>query len=441
VEKYREKLNIIDVESNIRKAKLREAERLRQELEGKLENIDRNINDLKAIEEAAAAKRKNLMDSEVRKEYYENEKIKTEQVAEKIRVYMKQQKNFQKALAKQINKIEKNVEKQRKIDEYNAQYVIFERKERIKEERTKMKEKYEKRLQETEELKKIQSEKKLTPKQKPLFLKYEERYKSQIIMPELERRKEELKQKRLYYSPIPQQSIKEHAEWYSSMKEDHNKQFNKELQERILESKIRESEMGGNEWNLRAIEEKRRFKEENSKKFREKMELLEKRNNYADLVQEMYSPALDIQKKPEKSKQKSKDTKSDGEKPAKKPWKPTKFKPNSMIPRPKAKKPPIELDYLKDQRLIRRYKEMSGNATVKANTLIEEEDLPSGPISARELEKVKKKVKQLDDLARKQSLLIQNTPDSIIAMKETESVDNLLLGSIKTKLKILDKFD
>ena len=65
--------------------------------------------------------------------------------------------------------------------------------ERIKEEREKMLEKKKKRLDEQENLKKSQSQSRLA--KKPLFQIFEEKFNTEIVMPELERRKEELKKK------------------------------------------------------------------------------------------------------------------------------------------------------------------------------------------------------------------------------------------------------
>jgi hypothetical protein len=44
---------------------------------------------------------------------------------------------------------------------------------------------------------------------------------------------------------------------------------------------------------------------------------------------------------------------------------------------------------------------------------------------------------KLEELARKKSLLLSNTPNSGLALNGSDEVNDLLIGSIKCKLKVL----
>ena len=95
------------------------------------------------------------MSSELRQDYYESERKKTEEVAKKIRKYGKQQKNLEEAIKKNIKRIEKQQKMQLEEEKYNTQYEIFLRKERIKEEREKMLEKKKKTIRPAGNFKKL----------------------------------------------------------------------------------------------------------------------------------------------------------------------------------------------------------------------------------------------------------------------------------------------
>ena len=444
------KVNTTNIDYNIRKAKLKEAERKRQELQSKLENITESINNLKETEQISIAKKVNLMDKEARKDFYENEKKKTEEIAGKIKKFTEQQKQFQVALDKQIDKINKQAQKKKEEDEYQAKYLVFLRDERIKEEREKMKQKKIQRDQEIENLKKAKSETNLYLKQIPLFLKVKQKFETDIEMPELERRKEELKRKRELFSPITQEKFKEHLVWYSSLKENYSYNQKKMILDKKIEDRVKETTAIGTTWNTRAIEEEKMIKEEINRKNQIKVQMIEKRNQYADLVQEMYKPALDANyKSPRKNspgkynelKEKvkvKKETKSDGENIDN--WKPKKIKPNTMIPPPKFVKESKPVNYLEEKRRMRENQKQSKSPIDKIARLLESSSV-SGNLTNKDIDDAMKKAMKLEQMARKKALLIENTPDSIISMKEAESVDSLLLGSIRTKLAILGKLD
>ena len=66
-------------------------------------------------------------------------------------------------------------------------------------------------------------------------MKLEENYKNNVELPELEKRKEELKRKRLYFSSIQHDSIKNHLKWYNSIKENNANKIKRELATKNIE--------------------------------------------------------------------------------------------------------------------------------------------------------------------------------------------------------------
>lgn len=313
------------------------------------------------------------------------------------------------------------------------------RKERIKEEREKMQEKKKKRLEDQENLKKSQSQSNIL--KKPLFQIYEEKFNVEILMPELERRKEELKKKREIFQPIKSDRLKVHSEWYDSIKEKHREQFSKEQIKKLREERVREKGIIENSWNAKAIEEKRNQQELEQKKLAEKREKIEKMKNYAEIAQEMYNPCLEKEKISDKSlkkvKKPLKNPKSEGESQEKPEWKPKKFKPNTLIPPQKKLKLPKIVDYLKDRRQSR----LSEPQNSKSQTRPDPIKSPSSDLSSHDIEKLKKNAMRLEELAYKKSLLLTNSPNNFSSIEQTQSVDDLLIGSIRAKLLVLNHLD
>ena len=403
-------------------------------MEGKLFGIKESIENLKLTENFSQSTKPNLITSDLRQEYYENERKKTEAVSKQLRKYQKQQKNLEEVIRKHLRKMEKQVKLQKEEEHYNAQYEIFLRNNRIKEEREKMKEKKQKRLEDQENLKKSQSQASVYLSQKPLFQKFQEKFKSDFLMPELERRKEELKRKRELFMPLASERFKEHNLWYENQKKTNKQKFEEMMEARIKEQKTREGALDST-WAAKVIEEKRQFKEKQMRTLQEKQMMLEKRFNYAELVQEMYSPVLDLQKSPknkEKNKEKLKQVKSDGEPDSVLNWKPKKFKPNSCKPPSKPVKLAIVTDYLAQKRLQR---------SDPNNRSQETQDFTNPNIdknlSSDDLVSLNKHAMKLEELARKKSLLLSNTPNSGLALNGSDEVNDLLIGSIKCKLKVL----
>lgn len=418
-------------EANLRQAKLNKASKLKEELQARLDLINKSIENLKP-EDPVVQKKPKLLSSEDRKEHQLSEHKKAEAIAKKLKKYTKQQKAIEEGILKQLKKIEKKVKQQKDEEKFNEQYEIFMRKERIKEEREKMIEKRQKRMQEKQELNKVKSEPNVYLTKKPLFQKYEEKFNNEIMMPELERRKEELRKKREMLSPLSSDKLKDHVNWYESFRDSRKQKFEKEMNRKLLEQKKREFELLGNV--SRTFELNRNDSEQ---RLKQKIKLIEKGKNYAEIAKQLYNPFLDSDKTPVKKlgkKQKSsvKEFKSDGELSDRIRWKPKKFKPNALVPQQKPEKKIVIIkDYLAENRL----KHENSQKLPKSLTL--SPSLATQSLSQRDLDSFKKRASKIDKLVRERSSIIKITPNSLLSLTESESLDSLLLESIKCKLSLI----
>ena len=186
--------------------------KLKRELEEKLESVSQSIGNLSVLDDIIKNKNKkpNLMDKAARKEFYENEKKKAQEIAEKVHKFSEDRKQTDNFIKIESEKFQRLIEENNELK--HSQYLIElnEKEKKRKDELEKMKEKKEKRLKELEQLKKAQSEINLHLNSKPLFIKLEETFKNNVEMPELKKRKEELLKKRLKFSPIQHDRIKDH---------------------------------------------------------------------------------------------------------------------------------------------------------------------------------------------------------------------------------------
>ena len=176
IEKHLSKLDAADVELNLRRAKLREAKRFKKELEGKLSHLTESIDHLNSIEEISSKLKPNLQDSQLRHEYYEEERQKANQLKQKVLDYRQQQKKREAKIKKHLESVNKLI-KQEKILKQEQQKIEKENKEKAyQEELKKMKEKKILREKELKELKKRDESLKKIKEEKPLFVKLSENY-------------------------------------------------------------------------------------------------------------------------------------------------------------------------------------------------------------------------------------------------------------------------
>lgn len=267
-------------------------------------------------------------------------------------------------------------------------------------------------------------------KKKPLFLKLEENFKFKVEMPELEKRKAELKKKKEGFAPIGKLGLKEHAEWYESMKKK------KDLTRILEQPKPGRSASVNNMWSLNILEEDKRIEEEKNKKIEEKRNLMSKMLKYSDLIKELHAPST-----PEKIKNKKRRSKigkessgkifkilesgGDSESISSSLWKPHKFAKNPMIPPPKPIRTPNTLFYLEEKRQL--YKPIT---SPPSSTALEQHT---------SFQSLQNDTKKLEKIALKEEIFSNTKPFSIHSIYKSLSANDLLLKSINAKIKFLKK--
>ena len=273
---------------------------------------------------------------------------------------------------------------------------------------------------------------------KPLYEKIQEQYHKKVIMPELNRHKLELARKRELFQPISRSSILKHARKHDLLIEEHEIQkLNISHDSSYDPTKLR------TKFTEAYIEEQKQKKLNQDKSFLNKKFLSDKKKHYSNLVLQMYTPNIDPAKQlelklikerlegrdwtPKKSVKSSsvKESSIDNEK-----GKIRKWKKNKMIPSPQAKREPVRVDWLEEQR-----KGRADKGDLEKSVKLEWNDDES-------TEKISKQVRGLEIEVRKREMRIEVlNPANLKGIRETEEISDLLVASIKGKLAILDKED
>ena len=92
---------------------MREAKRFKKDLEAKLGHIKESIDTLNSIEEMPLRTKPNLLDREVRHEYYEEEKTKAQEMEKKSKDYYLEQKKRKDKIKKHIQELEKVIQEEK----------------------------------------------------------------------------------------------------------------------------------------------------------------------------------------------------------------------------------------------------------------------------------------------------------------------------------------
>ena len=460
IEKHLLKLNPADVELNLRRARLREAKRYKSELEAKLGHITESIDTLKSIEEFPSKSKVNLLDSQVRHDYFEEEKAKAQTLQQKTKEYNKEQKKRQRKIETHIEELETEIQKEKALKKEQQEK---QRKEKEKEYKEYLHKMHEKKIQREKELEGLKEQDKVLnkiKKNKPLYVKISERYLKQIEMPEFQKRKEDLLKKRMGNS-ISSKQIIVHAKWYETTKQEHLEKFQKELRNKTIDRKVQSSDNTFTVWKQKLIEEERNIKEEQKKSMEEKMKMLDKRNTYASLVKQMYLPSIDTSKRDEVEKRKlqlaasSKLLKPVSEQPVAKEsldlskenksepnlWKPHKFKNNPLAPKSVERRAGKSIDYLGELRKVREETDKEGKEGEKDEEIVQfewDESLQNLP-EAQKIKMIQKQSRKIEKALKKKELAMANTKETSQTLRYSDDINELLINSIKTKIAILEK--
>ncbi|CAG9318079.1 unnamed protein product [Blepharisma stoltei] len=127
---------------------------------------------------------------------------------------------------------------------------------------------------------------------KPLFQKLEERYQQQYIIPELEKRKYELAQKRQMLAPINMKEIISHEKNYFENFEELRHRRELELKRKKQDIALHEASLVFYKSKAAQVLEKEELEkmQEQMKKDIERTDNIEKRKIYGDIISEMFRP-------------------------------------------------------------------------------------------------------------------------------------------------------
>ncbi|CAG9318416.1 unnamed protein product [Blepharisma stoltei] len=447
IEKQKEKLKNNDFDAELRKAKVREIKRQKQELENKLNHIENSLQHLNSLEDFEY-KKPNLQNKQARQEYYEDLKRKSEENTRKVKEYQAEQRRRKEKIKEHLEEINRQLEeeKERKQLEKEGKNAIFEIE--YKQELERMQENKMRRQQELEEMKRREIELAEIKKQKPLYQKMQEKFLQDVEMPELEKRKAELAKKRLLFQPLSKDDLAEHSKWYSQLRKEHNAQTDKEMTQKSIDHQMNQLGVSKNYKLEKSIDEK-------EKSIQDKLKLVDRKIKYADLVREMFTPSIDKFKQKElelrveklkhpvrkeilKSSQEKSfvESYSDGE--GKKMWKPRKYPKNPLIPEEKNKKEPVLIDYLGERRKARE-DAASKSGTARKHNVDWEEDLNLELTNEQKAERIKAKAEKIEKEARRKELLLNSTtPNNLSTLEKSEDVNQMLISSIRAKLAVLE---
>lgn len=206
-----------DVKEKFREKRLKDAEIMKKDLQDKLCNISQSRISLKTLEKIAwhkitKEKNKKLM-------CLESEKIKTESASSKIYDLDKLRKKTNSFLKSESEKLKNSI---KEVKEWELFQLLQEKEKKEFEKMRKLeiqRKIKEKKALKKQELQYAKSNTSLIIKKKPLYTNLEKNTNKNVIMPELKRRKEELRKKSMYFMPMKLKNVTEHMHWFRSVKE------------------------------------------------------------------------------------------------------------------------------------------------------------------------------------------------------------------------------
>jgi len=295
--------------------------------------------------------------------------------------------------------------------------------------------------EELEEIKKRNHEMELLKNSKPMYKKIEEDYEKNLKKSENKLQKEkELNRK----SPINVVDLMEHAKWYEGVKREHREKQREKVQE-----KVRSSSYGlASAWTTKVLEEDQKMKKDLNRASQERLNMIERKTKYAELVKEMFMPTVDRIKRQDNQSRSPRGERlpgiskrspmrgenpgfgSDGELKYKSSG--LKWKENPMVPKPLPKKQGHVVDYLEEKR---KEKQEEGDIV----DVEWEKDLEKEYTTAELTKVLRRKAKILESKARKHEILISGNSTSAKTLKNNENVNDMLLSSIKAKLAALEQ--
>lgn len=434
------------VEDTIRQQRLKETVHRKKELQEKLEFLDSQI---EILEEAVPTS--NSKDPEVSGLSEEDRLafIKKMEQHKEMRDRARQAK-----LAKMQSKLEK-IETDKRLQR-EAEQAELHRAKLVQHQEA------EKELRRREQQRvRLKSERdqafKAVLKSKPRFVQIEERYEEQVVLPQLEEKKQRLAEIRSHFAPMRHEDLQEHAKQYEEMK-----RTVMELSQHKSTQLVSDQETPRQYYRGKCGEvveqEERELREALKREKQERRKVIERRNLYGVKATEIYKPDIDSKlsafvKQNQLTIKNYRVTTSSPPQSARnlslgKTYDVKdidfrtnlttrlKFKPNPMVPRPKERKSFVHIDFLAEQR--KRRDQMVIGDTHKSFDKI---TWGEGQVldSPRDLDELMGKADQQLKRAKRHELILSSLlPTSMKNLAAQEAVDDAIVDSLKAKLVVLN---
>lgn len=278
------------LEDEIRKSKLREVKRMKEQLEQKLVTLSQNEEFLAGSPLAVSSIGKDPATSKPemsREERREEDEQKQKEAAELV----KRLKEEEKARKKREEERQRTIEEQLRLDEERSKKQKEETEEMQRRKKDEAKQRYQQlRQKREEEHRRFQTLKATSvPRENEcLHKKLEEQFQKQVMLPILEEKKQELAKKRNMFKPINREELEEHKRKYmliAGEKEEQRKEEARKMrkQEERLLNAINKFQTPALE---RTSEAEQKAREEREQRQNERKVLHEKMEKYASLIKE-----------------------------------------------------------------------------------------------------------------------------------------------------------
>jgi len=210
---------------------------------------------------------------------------------------MKQEKKrFQELRLCNVENVKNKLMKQLEQEENHKKEKQLKESERVQKNILNMQQKLEQRKHERQQLKEVtQGAWRKVKNSKPLFQKLEEKFYSRHVIPELERKKQELAKKREYLAPMDMKKIAEHESTYFQVLSEQDTRRQTKMKMSRLEQKTHEAGLKFYRPRVADIieEEDQEEKTQKEQKAKSKQELPVKGRIYGEMVRQVFKPQLD----------------------------------------------------------------------------------------------------------------------------------------------------
>lgn len=266
-----------DIERMVRLHRLRETQRIKEQLEQKLTHLQDRIEVLNELEGSPKQQKANLLSKDVRHQYFEQEEERRKETSEFAKKLAEEQRERVRRHRLEARQQLKDAQLE---DEKEAEAARKQKEENLLHMKEQEKAKFEQLAQKRKEY--MQSLAKL-PVKKPSDLQ------RNASMPELERKKQEIAAKRKLES---WSEVRQHMQTYD---EEKKKKEDRGALENILGSvhTANQPKFEKSKFLESVKEEDMKRREDEEKEREERAKRIEMKKRYGEIIKEMYAPAID----------------------------------------------------------------------------------------------------------------------------------------------------